>query len=269
MENTITIIGGDARFLHTRQYFIDRGYKVNSVFLSSGENSLKKVGKTVVLPLPAARMGKLNAPFADGEISLDAVLDALDEKAQVFGGMLPKNFILKSNERGIKTFDYYENEMLLTENAFLTAKGLKKMLSESRVETEYEKALVVGFGRCGKAISSVLAFSGADVTVVSSKAKSIVEYSAIPFEKLEREVSRYSLIVNTVPSLVIDENVISRMKKNAVIAEIASAPYGIDFGAAQRYDIKTIKAVSLPGKYFPEEAGVAIAKTIEFLREGG
>ena len=269
MEKAITIIGGDSRFLHTEEYFRRRGYKVNSVFLYGNENRPAFIGETVILPLPCFKDGFLNAPFHGEKIDSEALLSMIPQGAEVFGGMFSNEFCEKLKSKNINFKDYYKDETLLCENAVLTAKGLKTLLINSKIGIEYEKALILGFGRCGKAIASVFSFSGADVTVVSSKADGISEYKAVPFEKLKNEISKYRIIVNTVPSRVIGEKELKNTAKNAVLAEIASAPYGIDEAAAEKYGIKIIKAPSLPGRFFPKEAGEAIAKTVELLREGG
>ena len=59
------------------------------------------------------------------------------------------------------------------------------------------------------------------------------------------------------------------MKTTAVAAEIASKPFGIDFEAAAKKNIKVIRAPSLPGRFLPKEAGEAIAKTVESLLGDG
>ena len=52
------------------------------------------------------------------------------------------------------------------------------------------------------------------------------------------------------------------LKKDCVIIEIASAPFGIDFDCATELGINAIKAGSLPGRISPETAGEIICDTV-------
>ena len=99
------------------------------------------------------------------------------------------------------------------------------------------------------------------MTVVTSKS-SAGNHSFIHFGSLSANISEAKLVVNTVPSTVLSENELVKLKHDTVLIEIASPPYGIDFDSAKRLGIKVIKAPSLPGRYFPVEAGEVIAKTI-------
>ena len=52
------------------------------------------------------------------------------------------------------------------------------------------------------------------------------------------------------------------MRRDALILELASAPYGVNFDRARAHGIQTILAGGLPGKYAPEAAGISICKTV-------
>ena len=53
------------------------------------------------------------------------------------------------------------------------------------------------------------------------------------------------------------------MRKNALIVDLASSPGGVDVGAAEKYGIRYISALSLPGRVAPDSAGEIIAETIK------
>ena len=58
------------------------------------------------------------------------------------------------------------------------------------------------------------------------------------------------------------------MAKNALLIDLASAPGGVDYDEAEKMGIKTIHALSLPGKVAPVTAGDIIKKTIyNMIRE--
>ena len=259
MKGELTVIGGDRRFLSVKRFFTENGFSVNTVFL--GENDNGQVNDTVILPVPVFRNGYLNAPLTDKKISENNLVDILPEKATVFGGMISESFIEKCVQKGIKVIDYYKDEALLKDNAQLTARAVPFILQKHGISAKSGNIFILGYGRTGKAIAGVLSSVGGNVTVVTGKNRAD-NYRFIHFDKLSDYLSDASLVINTVPSTVLSENELEKLNRNAVLIEIASAPFGIDFEAAEGLGIKVIKALALPGRYFPEEAGNAIAKVI-------
>ena len=65
-----------------------------------------------------------------------------------------------------------------------------------------------------------------------------------------------------------NRDILSRVSKEARIIDLASAPFGLDFEEAREFGVYAECASGLPGRYFPETAGYAVADTVlEFLRE--
>ena len=74
--------------------------------------------------------------------------------------------------------------------------------------------------------------------------------------------------MNTVPSKIFERDILKRIRKDSYIMELASAPFGVDFEEAESLGVRTLLASGLPGKYFPETAGCAVAETVlNVLRE--
>ncbi len=259
MSGKITVIGGDRRFLSVKAFFEKKGFTVNTAF--SGDEKCDAVYNTVILPVPVFRNAFLNAPLTEEKVSENELYEILPENSEVFGGMISEQFIRKCKEKNIRFTDYYKDETLLNENAVLTAKAVPLILEENSISLKDGKILFLGYGRCGRAIADILSSAGGNVTVVTSKS-SAGSHSFIHFENLSENLSDVSIVVNTVPSTVLSENELAKLKRDTVLIEIASPPYGIDFDSAKRLGINVIKAPSLPGRYFPVEAGEVIAKTI-------
>ena len=57
----------------------------------------------------------------------------------------------------------------------------------------------------------------------------------------------------------------SRLRKDVLLIDIASPPFGVDIGLAGSYGINAVRALGLPGKYTPEEAGRLIFKKAQPL----
>ncbi|MBO4422886.1 MAG: hypothetical protein J5879_05570 [Clostridia bacterium] len=95
-------------------------------------------------------------------------------------------------------------------------------------------------------------------------------HGAVPMKDICRAVKNRTLIINTVPAPVADNNVLSFVDPDTLIIDLASMPGGVDFEAAKRRGIKALHALSLPGKTAPLTAGENIADTVlQILKKRG
>ena len=76
-------------------------------------------------------------------------------------------------------------------------------------------------------------------------------YEPLPLDNLKEHIHEFDIIFNTIPSLILDDEILTKVKKDALIIDLASKPGGIDFDAAKSYGLKVIWALSLPGKIAP------------------
>lgn len=127
--------------------------------------------------------------------------------------------------------------------------------------------LIVGHGRIAKALMRILRGLGANVTVAARKYGDLAEIEAegchaVHIAALAGRVSSADVVFNTVPSRVLTRETLSRLRRDALVIDLASKPGGVDLGAAAEMCIKTIWALSLPGKAAPISAGEIILETI-------
>ena len=132
--------------------------------------------------------------------------------------------------------------------------------------------LVVGYGRIGKLLADLLHLMGANVTVAARKETDLALarmhgcQTNLIREKNDRSVlslsTQYHVILNTVPVCLFDEDTLRTMEAETVLIDLASAPGGIDYDAANRLGLKTIVALSLPGQVAPITAGEIIGDLI-------
>ena len=59
-----------------------------------------------------------------------------------------------------------------------------------------------------------------------------------------------------------NENILKSVSSETLIVDLASAPGGVDFEFAKDCGIKTVQALSLPGKVAPETSAETMAKVI-------
>ena len=273
MKN-IVIIGGDKRQRYLKDYLDEKGYNVTSYGLFDWDDDtdrLKSIineDSVIVLPLPATRNDKtIVMPFSKREITIDRLVSFLGKGNIIFGGMIKGELLSRLRETDIPFVDYYDNEFI-EKNAVLTSFGaLKILLEHIDFALPLGKYAVTGYGRVAKETASLLTSLSCDVTVFARNSSQrddamIKGCKAEALSKLSLQSNTFDIVINTVPSNIIDETAISNMKQGCKIIELASAPYGLDFDIARKYSIDVVKAFSLPGKYTPKTAGELIGKKI-------
>ena len=77
---------------------------------------------------------------------------------------------------------------------------------------------------------------------------------------LGENLSQYDIILNTVPHLILNQELLNYVKEDCLLIDLASNPGGIDKRAAKNRQLKLIWALALPGK-------VAPITTAEFIKD--
>ncbi len=286
--NKFLIIGGDKRQLYLARYMINLGYSAElfGFELLDGSNDIKSKhselkqavedAQAIILPLPVSTDGVIiNTPFGKHSQTLEKLSSCLDRDRIVFAGMMSNAWKSNFFKKGIKVYDYFEREELIVKNAIPTAQGVIKIAFENLPITLHgSKCLVTGYGRTAKVIAKMLSAMGAIVTVSARKCSDSAwanadGHSAIYLKDLHKENRDYDILVNTVPTLVIDKEILKNLNPECLIVDISSSPYGIDFAAAEDLGLKVIVAGSLPGKVAPKTAGEIIGDAIiNIIKEG-
>ncbi len=282
------IIGGDKRQLYMAKYLIGLGYSAELYgfeLLDAGDDikcqhsELKQAvesAQVIILPLPVSMDGlKINTPFGKHPETLEKLSNCLDRDQVVFAGMMSNAWKSNFFKKGIQVYDYYEREELAVRNAIPTAQGVIKIAIDNLPITLHNsKCLITGYGRTAKALAKMLHSMGALITISARKCSDLAwanseGYSSVYLKDLHKEKNNYDILVNTVPTLVVDEKILRTLDPDCLIVDISSAPYGIDFDAAENLGLKVIIAGSLPGKVAPKTAGEIIADAIiNTIKEG-
>lgn len=187
----------------------------------------------------------VNSPYSDREIRLDEIYTNIENKIFIAGG-IPIQFY---ENKTIKNIDLLQLEELTILNAIPTAEGtIKIAIEETEITIHESKVMVFGYGRIGKILCKDFKNLGAKVYCVARKEADwtwIREEGYIPikYNEIEKEADKVDIIINTVPSLVIQERTIKKLKKNCLIIDVASNPGGVDKNIAKRYKINVITAL--------------------------
>lgn len=284
--DTFAVIGGDLRSAYLAGLLAADGYKVITSGFDSTDLPPCVTGCTnpaqavtladcVILPLPVTTDGTtVNAPFSRMRIPLDQVLNGMAQDQFLVGGKISDVVRKEAECRGLVISDYLLREELAVMNAVPTAEGaIQLAMEELPVTIDGAKCLITGYGRVGRTLSKRLVSLGAQVTVAARKFADLAWAKSTGCETLELEnladAGDFDVIFNTVPVMLFGRDILKGMEKETLLIDLASRPGGVDFNAAAGMQIKTIWALSLPGRVAPKTAGAIIKKTIlNMIKEG-
>ncbi len=238
----------------------------------------------IVLPLPVSRDGvTLNCPLYRGEAPrLSDIIEKTEADTVVLGGKLDAAFTVNATKKQITLIDYFECEELQIKNAVPTAEGAVAIaLDELPITVFGSNTAVVGYGRVGKAVAKLLRAMGAKVKVAARSGEQLAyaEIDGCTPVSLKRmqntplplcAVGDCDVIFNTVPYRIFTKDVLSAFRRDTLIIDLAGDDGGVDRTAAESLGIKTIWALSLPGKVAPFTAASIVSDCVlELLREKG
>lgn len=280
LNNKIAVIGGDRRQAYLAAFLADLGYEC-AVFAVEGEDIGGAVrcaelqgavaeASVLILPLPVSRDGvNVNTPLYNGKVSLESVKELVSEDALILGGMIKASVFPKN-----KVCDYYSKEELQLLNTIPTAEGAIAIAMEKLPTTLHgTKTLILGFGRVGKTLALTLKGLGADVTVATRNSAEkavchILGFKVLEYGLLYDKVGDFGLIYNTVPALLLTDELLGRVQNGTPVIDLATHPGGVDAKAAADRGKAVIWALGLPAKVAPITAGEYITKTVlGILRE--
>ncbi len=251
------IAGNDMKMLECKNYLIDCGFDACLYYDDKFSQNLNKFNN-IVLALPTVVKGCISGT--------NETVESLAENLMPFHKVFYGN--LKSDPFGNQGFCYYSDETFLTENSRLTAQGVLRLILENTDrDISGLNIAVIGYGRCGKAISSMLNGIGAKVTVFSRRTESLIfsvngQIICENTADIDKLVHRFDVIINTVPYNIIKDNGLRNLTNDNLYIEVASKPYGFDASLIDNYSFRYILASGLPGRFTPKAAGRNIAKTI-------
>lgn len=275
----ITVIGGDERNIELANLLQGQGHSVkvfgfNKLFNKKFE-TLKDLesaifeSKIVIGPIPCSKDNELlNTKFNYEEIQLEEIFKLLTKDQIFIAGKITKEIATLAKTYNINTIDFLEREELAVLNAIPTAEGAIQIAMEEMTTTIHgSKIMILGFGRIGKILANMLKGLGANVYVEARNYADLAwiksySYESVHLDKILDYIENMDIIFNTIPSLVITEEILLKLRKGSIIIDLASMPGGVDFQRSKELGIKTIHALGLPGKIAPKTAALIMKDTI-------
>lgn len=219
-------------------------------------DELKRLGQIVTdTPTQATTHLLLGVPCKQPENEIADLLSQLPTNITVFGGNLNRPVF-----SAYRCVDLLQDETYLWKNAAVTAQiAITLAAKQLPVTWEDTNVLILGWGRIGQCLAKYLTALGARVTVAARKEAHRAQIAALGcaalnIHDLSFQLSRFRVIFNTVPALVLTASQMRLCRKDCVKLELASTD------GMEGHDILTARA--LPGTFAPETSGKLIAATV-------
>ena len=209
----------------------------------------------------------VNAPYCDKEITIREVMHVINAKVLIAGGITPEVYNM-ANDEYIEIIDIMKREELAVLNTIATAEGTIQIAIENTNKILHgSEVLILGFGRIGKVLARKLAGLSVKVTAAARKDEDLAwiqayGHKATNINNLGENLSKYDVIINTVPHTILTEEKLAYIKKDCLLIDLASNPGGIDKKAVKDKNLKFVWALSLPGKVAPTTSAEFIKDTI-------
>ena len=275
MEKSFGVIGGDRRQAELAGLLEREGHSVLTYGLrrwkptnvTSLEQALK--ADVVILPLPLCRGdGVLNCE--EDPIPTIEVFRRMRPDQRVLAGQVRPQQQHEALSCGVTLEDYFLREELTVANAAATAEAAIQVAMERLERTLLGMdCLVLGYGRIGKLLSHRLQGMGARVTATARKLEDLVWIRSyglreLKTSELDGHLGTFGVVFNTIPSLVLDETLLSQLPEDCLCVDLASRQ-GIDLAAAERMGLPNVWARSLPGRLLPRTAAEVIRDAVYYI----
>ena len=263
----LTFIGGDLRQYYMVQQLLTHGFLIAVYGLDLNDltehvyhaTSLKEAmnfSSILIGPIPFTRDKRtILSNDRKDDLTLDCFFNELNPFHKVFAGSLSPFIQEMLKIKNIPYYDFMQMETVSIANAIATAEGsIVEAVTRSPINLHGSKCLVLGFGRCAKILADKLKGLNASVTIGARNDDALAYanaygYNTLKITALTKEIENYHFIFNSIPSMVLDECVLSHVRKDVAIIDIASSPGGTNFDYCKQMKINASLCLGLPGKY--------------------
>ncbi|BCG58313.1 dipicolinate synthase subunit A [Paenibacillus sp. URB8-2] len=280
----VVLIGGDNRQLEVIRVLLELRADVRiigfdnllpldgTVKTSLSVESLSQAD-AVILPVSGTdEYGKTESVFSSEELILtEDLLASIPKHAKVFTGIANRYLRDLCKILGLELIELFERDDVAIYNSIPTAEGAVMLaIQHTDITIHGSTCMVLGLGRIGMTLARTLKGLGAGVKAGVNKPEVYARawemgFNAFYTTDLKSQVNDVHIIFNTIPSLVITQDIIACISKETLIIDLASRPGGTDFHFAEEHGIKALLALGLPGIVAPKTAGHILGRTITKL----
>ena len=282
----IAVLGGDDRELILASELVTLGATVTVIgfprerlkhgaFISKTVEDGLTGAEVAILPMVGTDIrGYIRAVYTEERLQLtEKALQGMAKPAMLIIGSARPFLKEWTNKLGITLIETGEMDDVAILNSIPTAEGaLQIAMQETKTTIHGSQVMVLGFGRVGTTLGRTLKALGASVSVVSYDQGELARAyemgcQRVPLSYLADNLNRIDIVFNTIPASVLTSEILRRMSPDTLIIDLATAPGGTDFEAANEYGIKALLAPGLPGKVAPIMAGRVLAEVVPRLIE--
>lgn len=282
----IAVLGGDERELILVSELVTLGATVTVVgcprerlkhgaFISRSVEDGLSGAEVAILPMVGTDIrGHIRAVYTEERLQLtQKALQGMAKPAMLIIGSARPFLKEWTDKLGITLIETGEMDDVAILNSIPTAEGaIQIAMQEMKTTIHSSRAMVLGFGRVGTTLGRTLKALGAVVSVASNNQGELARAyemgcHRVPLSELADNLNQIDVVFNTIPASVLTSEILRRMNPDTLIIDLATAPGGTDFGAANEYGIKALLAPGLPGKVAPIMAGRVLAEVVPRLIE--
>ena len=280
----ILVLGGDLRYLEiinnlSSKYNVDVvGYKntyINDKVKNICIDNID-IGEYDVIIFPINGVMEKNmiyCRFNNTSIELDKnILVGTKEDVLIFSGISTPNLEEMLSISNRKCVYMMKDENVVRRNAIPTVEGIiADVIVNTEMTIDNSNILVFGYGNIGQILVKYLNLLGANVTVAIIekndeailKGIGIESFYSNDYDSLIKKISSTDVIINTVPSTIIDDSFIKYINRECYVLDVASHPHGINREILDEFFIKNKLYLGIPGKIAPKTSGKILSKKID------
>jgi len=276
--SSIAIIGGDER-AYRLALLCEKTDSVVTLGLRDEDEQSGGIGEAnaLLFPYPFSVKG-LTVPNLRG-LNIDPAVIMAQAKSGAYilygDGLEPYIAAVEALGKPLKRMRYRDDQLFLQDNADISAEGtICYTMRQLDVGIAGVTVLVTGYGLFGRALAQKLRCLDANVVVTarSEAARLMAREDGMCVVNITEMISvagEIRVLLNTVPSQIIGEKVLQALPANALLLELASAPFGFDRKTAEDMGLFTAYLPGIPARYAPESAAKALREALNrLMREG-
>jgi len=272
----IAVVGGDRREQEIARLAAATGATVRAFGFPWPEGGIEGVtlaasaaealagARFALFPIPGiAPTGALFAPSASEPIIPGReMLAAMAQPAHIILGWADPKLKAHCDALGITLHEYeWDQDLMLLRGPAIIEGLLKVVIENTSITIHKANVAVVGQGSIGFLLARYIVALGA-VTHVAARnpVQRAAAYAAGAqvhlLDELPGLAPSLDMVFSTVPSRVVGRDVLERLPRHALVADLAAPPGGVDFDAAKELGLKTVWARGL-GSRAPVTVGAS------------
>ena len=264
MSMNFCIIGGDLRSFFLAKTLSKEKHEVKLYGFEKLENfkecekydEMIRNSNAIILPIPFSKDNKyIHMPFSNQDILIKEICYYLENKI-IFVGNIHQDLKEELHKKNNKVIDFMQKEEFAILNAIPTAEAtIEIILKNTKKILQNSHCLIMGFGRIGKVLADKLKSLSAKVTCIITNQiekawAQVYGYETTTIENIQNnctKLKQYDIIINTIPKIIFNEE-LKEIRKETLVIDLASKPYGIDRKIAEQEKLNFIEALGLPRK---------------------